>query len=99
MRFQLPGFVLILLLSACSDKSATTVATEQVIAAAEAEEIRGFVFSHWAYEIPKEDPGECPDGFNITEEEFLSEDYAKVSDEVKRRYESGQRRTRRLLGY
>ena len=44
------------------------------------------VFSNWAYEIPKDNPGDCPDGLNVTEEEFLSEEYNAVMDEVKRRW-------------
>lgn len=91
MRIQVLSLMLIALLTACSDESATVAPTADVIAAAEEGEIRGFVFSRWAYEIPKDVPGECPDGFNITEEEFLSEDYDAVREEVKRRYNAGDR--------
>lgn len=76
---------------ACSDESATVVATAEVIAAAEKANIRGYVFSDWRYDIPKGDAGECPDGMNVTEEEYLSEEYSAVRSEVKRRYESGDR--------
>ncbi|MCZ6855147.1 MAG: hypothetical protein O7G86_14655 [Gammaproteobacteria bacterium] len=91
MRLLILAIGLIPLLFACSDDSATMAPTAEVISAAEEADIRGFVFNYWAYEIPRDDPGECPDGFNATEEEYLSDEYAAVSDEVKRRYESGDR--------
>ncbi len=91
MRLLTFAIAFIPLLSACSEDSATMAPTADVIAAAEEGDVRGFVFSYWAYEIPRDDPGECPDGFNATEEEYLSEEYALVSDEVKRRYEAGDR--------
>jgi hypothetical protein len=89
MRVFLIGIAIVLLLAGCGDDSATTAPTADVLAAAEGGEVRGYVFSHWAYEIPKGDPGECPEGLNITEPEFLSEEYAKVSEESKRRYKAG----------
>ena len=51
----------------------------------------GFVFSDWAYDIPKEDPGQCPEGMNITDEEFFSEEYAEVREEVEKRWNAGDR--------
>ncbi len=91
MRLRLLASSLIPLLSACSDELASTAPSADVIAAAAGGEVRGFVFTSWGYEIPRDDPGECPDGFNVTEPEFLSEEYAAVGDEVKRRYEAGDR--------
>ena len=91
MRLRLLAIALIPLLSACSEELASTAPSADVIAAAAGDKIRGFVFTNWGYEIPRDDPGECPDGFNVTEPEFLSEDYAAVGDEVKRRYEAGDR--------
>ncbi len=85
------SILLILFLAACGEDSATVAPTEAVIAAAAGGEVRGFVFSHWAYDIPRDDPGECPDGYNITDEDFFSDEYAEVREEVKRRYESGDR--------
>ncbi len=84
------ALALIPLLFACDD-SASTKPSADAIAAAEEGEIRGFVFNYWGYEIPHDDPGECPSGLNVTEPEFLSEEYAAVGDEVKRRYEAGDR--------
>jgi len=89
MRLHRLAIALIPLLVGCGEESATMAPTADVIAAAEGGDIRGYVFTYWAYEIPKEDPGECPDGLNVTEPEYLSEEYAAVGAEVKRRYESG----------
>lgn len=88
MKYFIP-IALLLLLSACGDKSASGVATQEVVAAAAEEQVRGFVFTEWAYDIPQEDAGECPKGMNITDEEFFSDEYAAVRDEVKRRFEAG----------
>ena len=90
MKYFIP-ITLLFLLCACGDKSATGVATEQIKSLAAEEQVRGFVFSDWAYDIPKEDPGECPKGMNITDEEFFSEEYAAVRDEVKKLWDSGDR--------
>lgn len=90
MKVFIP-IALLLMLGACGDKSASGVATEEVVAAATQEQVRGFVFSDWAYDVPKEDPGECPEGMNITDEEFFSEEYAAVRDEVKKRWDAGDR--------
>lgn len=91
MKYVIPIAFLLLLLGACGDKSATVAPTEEIVAAAAEDQVRGFVFTEWAYDIPKEDPGECPKGMNITDEDFFSEEYAAVREEVKRRYESGDR--------
>ncbi|NND68155.1 MAG: hypothetical protein HKN19_11265, partial [Halioglobus sp.] len=40
------------LLAACGDDSASIVATEEVKAKAAQEQVRGFVFSRWEYDIP-----------------------------------------------
>jgi hypothetical protein len=87
----LVAFTLIFFIAACSDDSATVAPTKEVIAAASGGQIRGFVFSDWAYDIPRADPGECPEGMNVTEEEYMSEEYDAVRAEVKKRYESGDR--------
>tara|TARA_R110000823_G_scaffold119998_3_gene244252 strand:- start:10457 stop:11572 length:1116 start_codon:yes stop_codon:yes gene_type:complete len=80
-----------LVLWGCGDKSASVAPTAEVVASATQGKVRGFVFTQWSYDIPKEDPGECPEGFNITDEEYFSDEYAAVRDEVKRRYEAGDR--------
>jgi hypothetical protein len=90
MKYLIP-LALMLALGACGDKSATVAPTKEVVAAATQDQVHGFVFTEWAYDIPKEDPGECPKGMNITDEDFFSKEYAEVRDEVKRRYESGDR--------
>jgi len=85
------------LLGACGDKSASGVATEEIKAAAAEEQVRGFVFTKWEYDIPRENPGDCPDGMNITDEEFFSDEYAAVRDEVKKRWDAGDREGAREL--
>jgi len=90
MKHVLP-FILLALLGACGDKSASGVATDEIKAAAKEEQVRGFVFTKWEYDIPRENPGDCPDGMNITDEEFFSDEYAAVREEVKKRWEAGDR--------
>jgi hypothetical protein len=90
MKHLIP-MALMLVLGACGDDSATVTPTGDVVATAPAEQVRGYVFNKWEYDIPRADPGDCPKGFNITDEEFFSEEYAAVRDEVKRRYEAGDR--------
>ena len=89
MRLLTLTIVLLPLLAACGDESATRAPTADDVAAAEGDDVRGFVFTQWAYEIPQDNPGECPDGLNVTEEQYLSEEYAAVAPEVKRLYEAG----------
>jgi hypothetical protein len=89
MKYIIP-LSLALLLGACGDKSASVVATEEVKATAAQEQVRGFVFSKWEYDIPDDAP-ECPEGLNITDEEFFSDEYAAVREEVKKRIEAGDR--------
>jgi hypothetical protein len=81
----------VLLLAACGDKTTSVAPTEEVVAAAQQQQARGFVFTKWEYEIPRDGGIECPQGMNITDEEFFSDEYAAVRDEVKRRYEGGDR--------
>lgn len=79
----------LMLLSACGKQSTSVEATDEVKAAAASQKMKGFVFTQWAYDMPRENPGECPEGFNIGEDEYLSEEYTKVSDEMKKRYNAG----------
>ena len=67
MRIQLLIVSILGLLVACGDDSATTAPSADILAAAEGGEVRGYVFSQWAYALPKVDPGVCPEGLNITE--------------------------------
>ena len=42
-------------------------------------ETRGFVVSVWRDEMPRDDPGECSEGFNVTEFEYYDDiDYVAV---------------------
>lgn len=43
--------------------------------AAEAPTTRGYVMARWYDEIPREAPGECPTGLNVTEVEYFSEQW------------------------
>ncbi len=81
----------LLVLAACGEDSASVVATEEVKAKAAEDRLMGFVFTQWEYDIPRENPGECPEGLNITEEDFFSEEYEAARDEVKARWEAGDR--------
>jgi len=78
-------------LTACGDDTSSIEATEEVKAAAAKEKTLGFVFTSWGYEIPHDDPGECPEGLNITDEDYFSEEYDEVRAEVERRYNEGDR--------
>lgn len=91
MRRQLLVLLSAALLWGCGAEPAPPPSEAELEAAASGE-VRGFVFSDWGYEIPREFPGDCPDGMNITEPEFLSDEYAAVSDEVKQLYEAGDRK-------
>jgi hypothetical protein len=82
---------LMTLLAACGDDSVSVVATEAVKTKAAEGQMMGFVFSQWEYDIPRADPGECPEGMNITDEDFFSEEYEAVREEVAQRWESGDR--------
>ncbi|NQX88477.1 MAG: hypothetical protein HRT77_07415 [Halioglobus sp.] len=88
---QLIPIALLLLSTACGDKSVSKVASDEVKAAAQEQQVRGFVFSDWAYDIPRADPGECPEGMNITDEEFFSDEYAEVREQVEKRWNAGDR--------
>jgi len=83
--------IALLAVAACGDRSASVVATDEVKARAVEEQLLGFVFTRWEYDIPRDDPGECPEGMNITEEDFFSDEYAAVRDEVEKRWEAGDR--------
>ena len=38
--------------------------------------VRGYVMARWHDEIPKIEPGECPEGFNLTEADYFPEQWA-----------------------
>ena len=88
---KLIAIALLSLVASCGDDSASSIATDEVKAKATEEKLMGFVFTQWEYDIPRENPGECPEGMNITEEEFFSEEYDAVRDEVETRWEAGDR--------
>ena len=56
----LTSMFLLALLGACGDKSASVAPTDAVMAAAAQEQVRGFVFTEWSYDIPKENPWRMP---------------------------------------
>lgn len=51
---------------------------------ASASEVRGYVMVRWHDEIPKDDPGECPKGLNITEVEYFPEQWKAFMAERQR---------------
>lgn len=40
-----------------------------------AQTVRGYVMARWYDEIPHEEPGDCPDGLNVTEVEYFPEQW------------------------
>lgn len=77
------------LLLGCSDKTASRTASDAEIAAAQESRIYGYVFNHWAYDVPRENPGECPDGFNLGVADFRKAENTRHSEAFKARYEEG----------
>jgi len=97
IRSLSPGHAILLTIATVAvvmgcDASVAPPPSEEALAAAAAGEIRGFVLSHWANQIPRDDPGECPDGLNLTEREYYdSPKYASLRAELKKREEAGDR--------
>jgi hypothetical protein len=46
--------------------------------------VRGYVMARWYDEIPKEDPGDCPAGLNVTEVEYFPVQWASYMEERQR---------------
>ncbi len=46
--------------------------------------VRGYVMARWWDEIPHDEPGECPDGLNMTEVEYFPEQWQTYMAERKR---------------
>jgi len=60
-------------------------------AQAEATPVRGYVMARWFDEIPHDEPGECPEGLNVTEVEYFSEQWERYMVERTRvREEEGR---------
>lgn len=68
---RLAGLLAIAMGVACTacDRTAESGSTE----ASAAPTTRGYVMARWYDEIPKETPGECPGGLNVTEVEYFPE--------------------------
>ncbi len=46
--------------------------------------VRGYVMARWHDEIPHDDPGECPEGLNVTEADYYPEQWATYMAERRR---------------
>ena len=46
--------------------------------------VRGYVMARWYDEIPHEDPGECPEGLNVTEADYYPDQWAVYMTERRR---------------
>ncbi len=46
--------------------------------------VRGYVMARWSDEIPHDDPGECPEGLNVTEVEYFPEQWKRYMAERQR---------------
>ncbi|MFO0690647.1 MAG: hypothetical protein U0900_18240 [Myxococcota bacterium] len=79
MRARFVPLVLCVLLGCQRD-----AAPDAAARSAEAPAVRGYVMARWYDEIPKEDPGECPDGLNITEVEYFPEQWKAFMAERQR---------------
>lgn len=81
----------LLLPGACGERSADTAPVVDGADATPSAPVHGFVFTQWAYDIPRDNPGDCPKGMNITDEEFFASEYAAHRDEARRRSEAGDK--------
>lgn len=66
---------------ACDD--AGREAGSDAVASAEPP-VRGYVMARWYDEIPHDDPGECPEGLNVTEVEYFPEQWKRYMAERQR---------------
>lgn len=51
--------------------------------------VRGYVMARWYDEIPHEEPGECPEGLNVSEESYFPEQWTRYMAERERVRDSG----------
>jgi len=83
MRIDTTLMILAAAFVALACDSATRTQTDADAPNSQAEEVKlvsappvqGYLMARWNDEIPKVDPGECPDGFNVTEQEYYSEEW------------------------
>ncbi len=69
--------------------SATTRTTREAEPSITQPTTRGYVMARWHDEIPDIDPGECPDGLNVTEADYYPEQWAVFMAERKRIHTAG----------
>lgn len=60
-----------------AEEPATDHATDHTVLRTDSMATRGYVMARWYDEIPHDDPGECPEGLNVTEVEYFPEQWAK----------------------
>lgn len=65
--------------SGCDGGTASDVASS-----GDAPAVRGYVMARWHDEIPHDDPGQCPNGLNVTEVEYFPEQWKAFMAERQR---------------
>jgi len=65
--------VVVLSVVACDSAPKTGTPTGMEMTAPK---VRGYVMARWSEALPKIDPGECPEGLNVTEEDYYPEQWA-----------------------
>ncbi|MBW2497960.1 MAG: hypothetical protein JRF61_11865 [Deltaproteobacteria bacterium] len=86
----LPLVVLAMILVAC-DPGGSAKGRPTPDAAGTDAAVRGFVMARWHEEIPHDEPGECPEGLNPTEEDYFAAEWASYMVERQRvREEEGR---------
>ncbi len=70
---------------------AITQTAAETGAALDGPPVRGYVMAKWADEIPSQDPGECPEGLNVTEVEYFPKQWqAFMTERTRAREEEGR---------
>jgi len=79
----LPLFVAAMALVACDSGETDNGRSASEATGAEGA-VRGYVMARWHEEIPHDDPGECPEGLNPTEEDYFPVEWASYMAERQR---------------
>jgi hypothetical protein len=79
---------LLFVLAACD---ATTQPADDSGVVSEGPPVRGYVMARWFDEIPSQDPGDCPEGLNVTEVEYFPEQWqAFMAERTRIREQEGR---------